>query len=161
MPGPLGRPTDRGSPEVSECSRIPVSRRPVSTAVTACPPSCTIVTRFRAQRQNPSTTTTTSAASPVPATSQLSGSYCRTQSRLLTPAPRTDRQAQAPNGRPLSLPAHAARPRACSGRDLVQVRDHLADQVAQLAGQGAAGAGEDDRHAVLRGGAVHGLGVAD
>ena len=31
MPGPRGRPTETVTPELSECSRMPASRRPVST----------------------------------------------------------------------------------------------------------------------------------
>ena len=47
MPGPLGRPLDTVRPEVSECSRIPRSRRPASRAATAWPPSWAMVTSIR------------------------------------------------------------------------------------------------------------------
>ena len=43
MPGPRGLPRDTVSPEVSECSRMPLSRRPTRTATRAWPASWTTV----------------------------------------------------------------------------------------------------------------------
>ena len=63
MPRPLGRPADNVSPEVSECRRMPVSLRPVSTAASACPPSWAIVIALRAIRHGSRSTTTASARS--------------------------------------------------------------------------------------------------
>ena len=50
MPGPRGRPRETVSPEVSECRRMPLSRRPHATATTAWPPSWAMVTTCRARR---------------------------------------------------------------------------------------------------------------
>src|SRR3712207_7377315 len=36
MPGPVGRPADTVRPEVSECSRMPASRRPAASATSPC-----------------------------------------------------------------------------------------------------------------------------
>jgi len=47
MPGPFGRPRLTVSPDVSEWTRTPLSRRPTSTAMSACPASWQIVTRVR------------------------------------------------------------------------------------------------------------------
>src|SRR4051794_25448070 len=47
MPGPVRRPTETVRPEVSECSRMPARRRPVSRAATPWAPSWAIVTTCR------------------------------------------------------------------------------------------------------------------
>ena len=46
------------------CSLMPCRRRPTSTAASACPASCTIVTTFRARRHGVPPTRTTSSATP-------------------------------------------------------------------------------------------------
>jgi hypothetical protein len=43
IPGPVGLPLVRVTPEVSEWSRIPRSFRRVKTAASAWPPSCAMV----------------------------------------------------------------------------------------------------------------------
>ena len=53
MPGPVGFPRETVSPEVSECSRMPDSRRPLSSAATPCAPSWAIVTTCRATAPEP------------------------------------------------------------------------------------------------------------
>src|SRR5215831_10632135 len=73
MPAPLRLPRDTVSPEVSECSRIPSSRRPLSTEMRACPPSCAIVIAFRVRCQARGFSTTTSAATALAATVQTGG----------------------------------------------------------------------------------------
>src|SRR3954453_9256233 len=73
MPGPWGRPTDTVTPEVSECSRIPLRRRPVSSAAMPCAPSCTIVTTCRVTRHVRGIRTRTADRSAVPATTAADG----------------------------------------------------------------------------------------
>ncbi len=51
MPGPLGRPLETVSPDVSECSRMPCRRRPVNNAATPWAPSWVIVTSIRVYGQ--------------------------------------------------------------------------------------------------------------
>ena len=50
MPAPVGRPAETVSPEVSECSRMPDSRRPVARATSPCAPSWAMVTTCRVGR---------------------------------------------------------------------------------------------------------------
>jgi len=73
IPGPDPRPRDTVSPDVSECSRIPSSRRPLSTETSACPPSCAIVIAFRARCQPRTSSTIASATSPLTATTHAGG----------------------------------------------------------------------------------------
>jgi len=73
MPGPVRLPRDTVSPEVSECSRIPSSRRPLSTETRACPPSCAIVIAFRVRCQARGFSTTSSAVTALAATAQAGG----------------------------------------------------------------------------------------
>src|SRR5215211_746962 len=47
MPGPLGRPLETVSPDVSECNRMPCRRRPVTSAATPWAPSWVIVISIR------------------------------------------------------------------------------------------------------------------
>src|SRR4029450_5330357 len=95
MPGPVGRPTVRVRPDVSECSRMPVSRRPVSSAATACPPSWTIVTTLRDQRHTASRATAKNAPTPVPPPSPGAGS-----NRSIVIAPHTVTVPRWHAGRP-------------------------------------------------------------
>src|SRR5215218_1399140 len=74
MPGPVGLPTETVTPDVSECSRIPVSRRPVSSAASAWPPSWAIVTTFLDSRQAWYGATTANANTPVATTNHSFGS---------------------------------------------------------------------------------------
>ena len=73
MPGPLLRPFDTVSPDVSECSRIPASRRPLSSAATPCAPSWAIVTRWRVRRQASGTSTSARATAAAASTSPADG----------------------------------------------------------------------------------------
>ena len=74
IPGPLGRPCESVTPEVSECSRMPRRRRRASTAAVACPPSCAIVITVRASGHTRRLRTTTSAAAAVARTTSIGGS---------------------------------------------------------------------------------------
>jgi hypothetical protein len=76
MPGPWGLPRVSVSPEVSECSRMPLNRRPASSATSACPASCTMVITLRAGRHSADTNTTTSAMPAVTSTTASGGSVC-------------------------------------------------------------------------------------
>ena len=51
MPGPLARPLETVSPDVSECSRMPCRRRPVKNAATPWAPSWVMVTSIRVYGQ--------------------------------------------------------------------------------------------------------------
>src|SRR4051812_47290655 len=62
MPGPVGRPAETVSPEVSECSRLPDSRRPAARATAPWAPSWAIVTTCRVARQSVGERTSTAAA---------------------------------------------------------------------------------------------------
>src|SRR3954468_7457314 len=62
MPGPVGRPAETVSPEVSECSRIPDSRRPAARATAPWAPSWAIVTTCRVARHSVGERTSTAAA---------------------------------------------------------------------------------------------------
>ena len=99
MPGPVGRPAESVSPEVSECSRMPCSLRPVSRATRACPPSCAMVTALRAIRQGSRVETTTSATAPVISTSSGGGSGCAPNSvSHRSPSPSIDIMGREPTG---------------------------------------------------------------
>src|SRR4051812_47374641 len=81
MPGPLLRPFETVRPEVSECSRIPASRRPVSSAATPWAPSWAIVTRCRLRAHSSGTEVTANASTPVASTSPSDGGGATTESR--------------------------------------------------------------------------------
>src|SRR3954447_12460280 len=81
MPGPLLRPLETVRPEVSECSRIPASRRPVSSAATPWDPSWAMVTRCRLRSHSPGTQVPASASSPVATTSPSDGGGATADSR--------------------------------------------------------------------------------
>ena len=66
MPSPVGRPADTVRPEVSECSRMPASRRPAASATSPCAPSWAMVTTVRAGRHRAGDPTTTAAATSAP-----------------------------------------------------------------------------------------------
>src|SRR5690242_20079290 len=70
MPGPRGFPIDTVTPELSECSRMPASRRPVRNATTACPASWTIVETCRLTDQARGTTTRAPDVAALRTTSQ-------------------------------------------------------------------------------------------
>src|SRR5882757_3344840 len=74
MPRPYGFPRETVSPEVSECRRIPSSRRPDSRATRPWPPSWAMVTAFRVTCQAPLDSTAASASSAVTPISQRDGS---------------------------------------------------------------------------------------
>ena len=76
MPGPRGLPFDTVSPEVSECRRMALSRRPTSTATTAWPASCTTVTPSRTRGQVAGNSTSTSATNPAASTNDAAGTGC-------------------------------------------------------------------------------------
>src|SRR6476469_1369585 len=84
MPGPRGRPRETVSPEVSECSRIPLRRRPVSTAATPCAPSWAIVTTCRVSDQACDQSTSTSATTAAPSTTVDGGAGCTAYTRCHT-----------------------------------------------------------------------------
>src|SRR4051794_30726128 len=81
MPGPLLRPFETVRPEVSECSRIPASWRPVSSAATPWAPSWAIVTRCRLRAHSSGTEVTANASTPVASTSPSDGGGATTESR--------------------------------------------------------------------------------
>src|SRR6185437_3373957 len=76
MPKPYGFPYETVTPEVSACNRIPVSLRPVSSAATACPPSCAIVTALRASRQAGRYATVANANDAALSTNQRGAAGC-------------------------------------------------------------------------------------
>ena len=65
MPGPRGRPTLTVSPDVSECRRMPESRRRVTVAAKPCPASCTIVIPCRRRRQSGCQSTAAATSTPA------------------------------------------------------------------------------------------------
>src|SRR3954447_25666737 len=73
MPMPVGRPAERGSPEVSECRRMPDRRRPAASATSPWAPSWAMVTACRVVRQRTGERTSRAAAAAV-ATSIVSSS---------------------------------------------------------------------------------------
>src|SRR5882757_8240792 len=104
MPGPVVRPTDTVTPEVSECRRIPDSRRPVSTATIACPPSWAIVTTVRATRHSPRWPTTSSASSGASSGTSWSGGTASRRglrSRSACPHPASPRPRSGQGGHQL------------------------------------------------------------
>src|SRR5438067_5815278 len=121
MPGPVGRPRVRVSPDVSECSRIPRSRRPARTATSACPPSWAMVIALRASTHAGRGTTASTAAAAVTSTSRCGGSGWALQRSLTTRQDRAsplalerprDQVEVAQVGRPLAvrrLPVDAVR----------------------------------------------------
>src|SRR3569833_2738824 len=87
MPGPYGLPLETVTPEVSECSRMLCSWRPVASAASACPPSCAIVTTLRSTCHTEWTETAASAATPVTVTSHHGGcGWVPTTSCLTSPS---------------------------------------------------------------------------
>ncbi|OLT21116.1 hypothetical protein BJF78_08630 [Pseudonocardia sp. CNS-139] len=66
------------SPDVSVCSRMPVSPRPASTATSAWPPSCAIVTTTRVHRQNADQVTATRASTAASSTPDRCPTSCST-----------------------------------------------------------------------------------
>ena len=73
MPGPVGLPRERVTPEVSACRRMPIKRRPVSTATRAWPPSWLMVTTCRVSDQARGMSTRASAARATAITTAGSG----------------------------------------------------------------------------------------
>jgi hypothetical protein len=75
-PGPVRRPREYVSPEVSACSLMPSSRRPLSTEASACPPSCAIVITFLASRHASVVSTMSRAVTPLTATTHTGATGC-------------------------------------------------------------------------------------
>ena len=74
MPGPVGRPAETVSPDVSECSRMPDSRRPAARATRPWAPSCAIVTTCRVGRHSTGERTSTAATAAVPSSTSVGSS---------------------------------------------------------------------------------------
>ena len=114
MPSPVGRPAETVSPEVSECSRMPDSRRPAASATSPCAPSWAMVTTWRVGRQRAGERTSSAATAAVPSStsgrrSGVGAVTCAQNRPRSTPASRpaarrVDRQ-------------HAVQPAAGRGRD--------------------------------------------
>ena len=66
----VGLPLDRVRPEVSECSRIPDSRRPAARATTPCAPSWAMVTALRVIRHSAGERTRSAATAPAASSSR-------------------------------------------------------------------------------------------
>ena len=111
-PGPVGRPRETVTPDVSECSRMPLSCLPTSAATSACPASWAVVMPRRtlgqvagsdsrgAARQHPSPARTTGrarAAGDVASVPDLGRARPRQPARAGRPAPR-----RRPRSRPCS-----------------------------------------------------------
>src|SRR4051794_40916071 len=90
MPGPVRRPTETVSPEVSECSRMPARRRPVSRAATPWAPSWAIVTTCRVSGHSRGDSTSAAATTATAARIAALGAGCtataRDQRATTTPA---------------------------------------------------------------------------
>ena len=86
MPGPVGRPADTVSPEVSECSRMPGQPAAAASATTPCAPSWAMVTACRVTRHSAgeSTRTAATAAAPSRAAAGRSGTGALTRSQKPT-----------------------------------------------------------------------------
>ena len=82
----MGRPAETVSPEVSECSRIPDSRRPAASATSPCAPSCAIVTTWRVDRQSVGERTRSAATAAVPSRTSV-----RSSGTVAVTSPRTGR----------------------------------------------------------------------
>src|SRR4051794_4598170 len=74
MPSPAGRPEETVRPEVSECSRMPDSRRPLISATTPWAPSCAIVTALRVIRHSAGERTSRAATAAAPNNTDVAGS---------------------------------------------------------------------------------------
>src|SRR3954465_1308512 len=74
MPSPAGRPEETVRPEVSECSRMPDSRRPLISATTPWAPSCAIVTALRVIRPSAGERTSRAATAAAPNNTDVAGS---------------------------------------------------------------------------------------
>ncbi len=81
MPGPLRRPRDTVSPDVSACSRMPSRRRPDSSEAAACPLSCAIVIAIRVIRHSRGLATISSATAALTAITHPGGASCTPVSR--------------------------------------------------------------------------------
>src|SRR5215469_12156142 len=99
MPGPSARPAERVSPAVLRYSRTPARRRPVASATSAWPPSCTIVTAVRATGQAREETTTASASAPLASTSHRGGSGWAVNAWCHRPSARRPRPPRTPDRR--------------------------------------------------------------
>src|SRR5215469_6471433 len=99
MPGPSARPAERVSPAVLRYSRTPARRRPVASATSAWPPSCTIVTTVRATGQTRAETTTATASAPLASTSHRGGSGWAVNAWCHRPSARRPRPPRTPDRR--------------------------------------------------------------
>ena len=72
-PGPAGFPSETVTPAVLRSTRTLFTRRPASSAMSAWPPSCTMVTTVRATGQIRDEATAASATSAVASTSSRDG----------------------------------------------------------------------------------------
>lgn len=122
MPGPLGRPLETVSPEVSECSRMPWSRRPVTNAATPWAPSWVIVTSMRVYGQTARGRTSAAARAAASATTTGAGGGCTAVARRQTSAISSTTQASGilawnPGISPRNGPqcARRSRPIGCPG----------------------------------------------
>jgi hypothetical protein len=122
MPGPLGRPLETVSPEVSECSRMPWSRRPVTNAATPWAPSWVIVTSMRVYGQTARGRTSAAARVAASATTTGAGGGCTVVARRQTSAISSTTQASRilawnPGISPRNGPqcARRSRPIGCPG----------------------------------------------
>src|SRR5918993_739981 len=86
MPRPVGRPEETVSPEVSECSRMPDSRRPAASATTPCAPSWAMVTTCRVARQSAGERTRTAAAAAAASRTVMDRSGTVAVTRTQNPA---------------------------------------------------------------------------
>lgn len=109
IPGPSRLPRETVSPEVSACSRMPCSRRPVSSEASACPPSCAMVMAIRVSRHARGLVTSSSAAAAPMTTAQPRGSACVPVSRAQKSAT-AHRVCAARNARPVLWLAHRPKP---------------------------------------------------
>ena len=80
MPGPRGRPLEMVWPDVSECSRTALRRRPVSSATIACPASCTSVTTCREKCQTGGINASAAPPRAAVRASLSTAPWCRTGS---------------------------------------------------------------------------------
>src|SRR4051794_12946874 len=108
MPRPVGRPAETVSPEVSECRRMPDSRRPAARATAPCAPSWAIVTACRVSRHRGGKRTSRAAAAADPSSTGMGRSgttaVTRSQNRA-TAVMRTSQPHRTGSTRPDKPPA--------------------------------------------------------